>query len=435
MTTPTRSEAAPAATGLTPGAAIGTLPFHVFLGVHSFLIGLLPFYLPVWLWRQGMELSLLSLMIGISGLCFAAVLGPWERIGKSCRVRTLIGISLIAEITLISVCLVLSSAVGTVLDDPITLSTQWLMAITIGVAAGTYSAFFWTTQRALFAASLGSNDAGKRYGNFQIYVAVMLKLGILGGGLLLDIDALAILVGVSALIATLAFLWLSSQLPDKPLLSSQTLEMKLSPSSASWTRRVFLADGVFLLLESHFWTLSLFLLFGEDFTRLGTLVVALGIGFAVLFWLSKNLIDGFAVRHVYIGATVLYAASWILRSASDNPQSATQLGVLLVVVTFATSFFRLAFNKRFFEHAKAEGVVPYLVWKSRLSQTAIGIVFLGISLALSIGQGSVTRDLSTTYLIAALLTLVYLMYPRPSTRASAGNGRAADHASLDPPRP
>ncbi len=435
MTTLTRSDAAPVNSGLAPGATVGTLAFHVFLGAHSFLIGLLPFYLPVWLWRQGMGLDLLSIMIGISGLCFALMLGPWERIGQSYRVSRLIEISFVAELILISVCWIISSSMATGADQPAApltaLPTQWLMAVSIGIAAGTYSAFFWTTQRALFAASLGRNDAGKRYGNFQIYVAVVLKLGILCGGFLLDMDALTMLVSLSLIIAVFAFAWLRSHLPDQPLLSVASTDIKLADIPVSRTRRVFLTDGVFLLLESHFWTLSLFLFFGEDFTRLGTLVVALGIAFTILFWLSKNLIDRFAVRHVYIGATLLYALSWLLRSTADNPESATHLGMILIVVTFATSFFRLAFNKRFFEHARAEGVVPYLVWKSRLSQTALGVVFLGIGLAISISPGSVTRDMSTIYLIAALFTLMYFFYPRPAAPQQPDGDSTAPHVSLD----
>lgn len=419
--------------GLTEEAAIGPLPFHVFLGVHSLLIGLLPFYLPVWLWRQGVGLDLLSVMIGISGFSFAAALGPWAYMGQRCRLSTLIAAGLALEVLLVAVCfsfdMTLDGPTDGVIDRTTTTALAWLVILITGIAAGTYNAFFWTTQRALFAASLGADDVGKRYGNFQIYVAVMLKIGILGGGLLLDMDALLILVGLSAVVAIASLLWLSPRLQCAPLLGSAPTILGQTRGATNKARAVFIADGVFLLLESHFWTLSLFLLFGEDFTQLGTLVVALGIVFAILFWLSKNLIDRFAVHHVYVLATILYALSWAFRALL--PESVTTyLGPLLIVITFTTSLFRLAFNKRFFEHARIEGVIPYLIWKSRVSQCSIGITFLGIGLALSIGAGSVARDMSTTYLIAALLAPLYLLYPRPPQMMVERTGKV--HASLKP---
>lgn len=395
---------------MTAAAAVGPVHFHVFLGAHSLLIGLLPFYLPVWLWKQGLGVDGLALLIAASGFCFAGSLRLWRRIAAQARVSRLIGLSFALE----AVFIMISLAASLVLQNTDAKLVISGLAVLVGVTAGLYNAFFWTTQRALFAASLGANDAGKRYGNFQIYVAILLKSGIVIGGLFLDRDALLGLLGLSILIGLSTSLWLASRLRATPLLAGAE-PRSATPDSARSTWWVFVVDGVFLLLESHFWTLSLFLLFGEDFVRLGILVVLLGVAFTVLFWLSKNLIDRVAVRWVYVAAVGLYSLSWILRSSVESHSSAASLGAVLIVVTFTTTFFRLTFNKRFFDHSRECGVVDYLVWKSRLSQRAIGVVFLGVALSFSLGSGDVTRDLSVTYVLAAIAALVYLAYRAPST--------------------
>ena len=77
------------------------------------------------------------------------------------------------------------------------------------------------------------------------------------------------------------------------------------------------STALFLFLESHFWTLSLFLLVSEDLSRLGVVVVVLGIVFALLFLLIKNRIDrpGARPMAVYRASVALYALSWLLRLA------------------------------------------------------------------------------------------------------------------------
>ncbi len=397
---------------LATAATVGPVQFHVFLGAHSLLIGLLPFYLPVWMWRNGIGLDGLALLIAVSGFSFAAALSAWQRIGQQRSTAALVSTSFVLEVVLVVVAITAS----TLLVDTESRVMVWLIAAVIGLSAGVYNAFFWTTQRVLFAASLGANDAGKRYGNFQIYVAVLLKVGIVVGGLLLDHNLLLGLFAVSALICLASALWLKRRLPSTPLLVPSRQDHTHDFEKDTRSRSVFLADGVFLLLESHFWTLSLFLLFGEDFTRLGVLVVLLGIAFALLFWASKNLVDRLAVRQVYVIAVVLYGASWWLRSVAGELEGPSSTGVLLIVVTFTTSFFRLGFNKRFFEHAINTSAASYLVWKSRVSQRALGIVFLGIALGLAISPGVVAHSLSTVYLVAAVGALTYLLYPSPAAR-------------------
>jgi len=48
--------------------------FFKFAAFHSFLIGLLPFFIPVLLWQQGFELWQLSFFIALTGLGFLMAL-------------------------------------------------------------------------------------------------------------------------------------------------------------------------------------------------------------------------------------------------------------------------------------------------------------------------------------------------------------------------
>lgn len=417
--------------GAVRSPGVGTLEFHVFLGAHSLLIGLLPFYLPVWLWREGLGLTGLSLLIGVSGLAFAGALGPWSRHATRLSTRTLVLTGFALEALLVAfVTLLPAGAPG---RAPV------VVAVVLGLANGAYNAWFWTTQRLLFAARLGANDAGRRYGAFQVYVAVLLKAGLVAGGVALQSGGLVWLLALSFGVAGSAAAWLRARLPREPirLLPAAAADRVPDdvPASAGspaelpgwreslagrddWgARPTFVVDGVFLFLESHFWTLTLFLALGGDYARLGAIVVVLGIVFGALFWLVRGAIDRVRPAAVYRVAVVLYALSWLLRARTDALADTAWLGPLLVAVTFCSSFFRLAFNKRFFEHARASGdVAHYLVWKSRLSQTVLGATFTGVALALALGPGDPLRTLDACYGFAAPIALVYLAW-RPAPAA------------------
>ncbi len=92
--------------------------------------------------------------------------------------------------------------------------------------------------------------------------------------------------------------------------------------------------------------------------------------------------------------------------------SAGWLFLLLVLITFATSFFRLAFNKRFFDIARQSGRHRYLLLKSYWSQAAIAVAFPGMALV-STGLAEGTRMLELGYLLAALAAPFYLLYRPP----------------------
>ncbi|MEE9322760.1 MAG: hypothetical protein V3U76_20120 [Granulosicoccus sp.] len=379
-------------------------PFFLrFLAAHSLLIGLLPFFLPVWLWQRGMDISGLCVLIGVSGLAFCVSLSAWQHVSTHHSLNYLVVLTFALEILLlITVLLTSSSALP---------AAGLMLPLLIGIGNGIYNAFFWTTQRTLFVQSMGNNDTGRRYGNFQIVVGAFLKIGILAGGWLLDLGGLMWLLLISVLVASAAAFWLARQ-PPQPLQQESgtrwSCSLKFQDKQGSHT--VFRIDGFFLYLESHFWTVSLFLLVREDFSRLGIVVVVLAIVFALLFWLLKNSIDQWAGNRIFTLAVSLYAFSWVLRAFLENSMTPFWLFVNLVIITFCSSFFRLTFNKRFFENARDYGAVRYLLNKSYVSQWWLGIGFLATGLILSQIKLDSNSALAYSYWLAAVGSFAYLFY-------------------------
>lgn len=406
-----------------PAGNSGPGYFYLFLGTHSLLIGLLPFFLPVYLWQHGLELAGLSLLIGVSGLSFVAALGLWQKLAASWRLKQLVSITFILELVLLVCVGLLTTVPGAALftapDNETALTTQNLVtaAIILGIANGLYNAFFWTTQRTLFIEQLGRNDSGRQYGNFQIFVMVFLKVGILLGGLLLETGGFVWLLALSAGISLVANLHLAgkpggqARLTQSQQNGTQTsLRGSLVFTDQRGSREIFLVDGIFLYLESHFWTLTLFLVVREDFGKLGVAVVVLAVVFAALFYVIKNRIDQLAARQVYRVAVWLYLASWLLRFTLDDTTSGPSLWVALVVITFCSSFFRLAFNKRFFDVARQTGSLPYLLMKSYSSQFWLGLIFFLLGIVLIVIPVPHDHLLQYLYLPAALLSITYLRY-------------------------
>ncbi len=83
---------------------------------------------------------------------------------------------------------------------------------------------------------------------------------------------------------------------------------------------------------------------------------------------------------------------------------------LLVLITFCTSFFRLAFNKRFFDHAKQSSGYKYILAKSYYSQFYIGVIFMALGLIYSHWPEAL-HSLGYSYLGAGVVALLYLCYP------------------------
>lgn len=391
--------------------------FYQFLGAHSLLIGLLPFFLPVYLWKHGIGVPGLCLLIGASGLSFIACLRPWQHIWYQWKPQNLVTLTFALELLLVACVGWFSTIPGAALfntaaNSPLPVENILFAVFTIGIANGVYNAFFWTTQRSLFLQQLNNNDSGKQYGNFQIFVTVFLKIGILLGGLLLDFGGFLWLLALSAGTGFAATTYLSktayTAISDQKAIIS--LRQSLQYKDSHGSQRVFAIDGLFLYLESHFWTLSLFLIVKQDFSRLGFAVVILALVFAVVFYLIKNRIDQLAAERVYTAAVWLYAGSWLLRFTLDSTSEGADYLIALVLITFCTSFFRLAFNKRFFDVARKTESVDYLLIKSYSSQAYIGLFFLMLGTSLAFTSFDHGQTLQYAYVVAAVISLTYLKF-------------------------
>jgi len=373
------------------------LVFYRFLGLHSLLIGLFPFFIPVYLWKAGFSLAYISLFIAISGLCFCFCIRLWEISATHLSLRRLMVLTLLLELALLAINLKFSES--------------FLFLTVFALGNGAYNCFFWTTQRILFADLITTKNSGRQYGNFQIFVMVFLKSGIFAGGLLLQSYGFVWIFGVSALVVVIAILLLRNPALDNPVVKKPFISWKkiIGFKDSNRSKRIFVVDGLFLFLESHFWTVSLFLLSAQNFAKLGVIVIALAVIFAVLFFLAKNTIDRLMGARVYQMAVLLYALAWWLRPWAVENTAVQWLAVLLLLITFFSSFFRLAFNKRFYDLANENDARHYLLVKSYYTQCSVAVVFSFIAIAAWL----IADDLFTLQLIYALagfLALTYLWY-------------------------
>lgn len=386
--------------------------FHRYLGVHSLLIGLFPFYIPVYLWQQRAGLADISLFIAFSGAGFLIALWTWDRVRLMIGLNAVIACSLALEILLLyTVCF---------------LELEPLVVYTAGIAYGIYNCFYWTTQRALFYDLIDTDTSGRKYGNLQILVGVLLQVGIVTGGFLLESGSFLYLMAASVLIALAGFAVIARTGPVYPSRLAERRSLPLRKVAgfrdADGSRLMFLADGFFLFAESYFWLITLFLLSHASFAMLGIVVLSLAVVFGLIFYLLKNTIDRIGRRRIYCLAVMLYAVSWTMRALIDMDMSLQSLYVWLVLITFCTSFFRLALNKRFYDLALLTLSHDYLVIKSYYTQAAIVLLF-GLAAAGFFLSGPVGSVPAGVYWIAAGGSLVYLLYgARRSEWRGSGSG-------------
>jgi len=386
--------------------------FYQYLGIHSLLIGIFPFFIPVFLWKQNFGIDAISLFIGAAGIGFCAGLWTWDRLRHAISLAKLIALSLLLELLLLLNVQVLGMSLPVLL--------------VLGISYGVYNSFFWTTQRALFFEGVNTSNSGRKYGNLQIFVGLLLQVGILIGGYLLEKNGFTyILIGSAAVcvIGLLIFLFDAPGSPGtvaefKPVSLREIIRFKDDDSS----KLIFIVDGIYLFLESFFWVISLFLLAHESFTTLGVMVLSLAVIFGLLFYLLKNTIDRLATRSVYRLAVILYGISWVLRALVNDKSSLVVIFTSLVVITFCTSFFRLAMNKRFYDLARETLSHRYLILKSYYSQITIAVVFLGLGLATQRVDDS-QQLLVPIYWLAAAGALCFLLYgARRYDQAEASRG-------------
>ena len=396
--------------------------FYQFSAFHSLLIGFLPFFIPVLLWDKGASLSEISLFIAVTGLGFIASLWFWDRIRFQQRWKTIITLSFLIELLLVG-------ALFTTLASE--KNTEYL--IILALLNGAYNCFYWSTQRAFFSHVTNDKNTGKTFGNFQILVVIMLKLGILMGGYLLQSHALLSLFILSVFITFFAF-WsllrqpmidLSEDKEEPPLNISQIVSFKDGKQS----KLIFLLDGPFLFLESYFWVLSLYFLAGQSFFQLGIIVVVLTLLLSVIFYIIKNKIDKVNPQRVFTIATIFYALSWLLRAQLSSDTADLILYPSIIIIGFLTTFFRLSFNKRFFDIAKEGTTYRYLVNKSYYSQLGIALFFSILAISLS-KLTNAEQMLTFVYWLACPLALVYGLYAKRSFKLNIKQTLVTPHSEL-----
>ena len=382
--------------------------FYQFSGVHSLLIGLLPFYLPALIWQNRLSLPDICWFVALNGVGYCLTLYLWDRLRRQLGWNKIIAISFFLEL----------AVVGSVVVDHALAAIHF-----IAVLNGAYGCFFWMSQRLLFAQCSDSSNSGRKFGNFQIVVMVLLKTGILAGGYLWQVQGAGSVFLVTLIIVIAAAIYhLCITLPAELTYSAEarvTIKSVITFRDANQSRPVFFADGLFLFAESYFWVITLYLISGQDLSMLGVLVVSLSIVLAVIFYLIKNTLDRLNPQRIYILAVFGYALSWLLRALVDTEGANQWVYPAIVMIGFLTAFFRLAFNKRFFDLSKQTHTYDYLVIKSYYSQLGVALFYclLGIALTvLATGKGpfSFFKDpaisLQIYYWLLAPGALIYLLY-------------------------
>jgi MFS family permease len=374
--------------------------FYAFTGLHSFLIGLFPFYIPVYLYTIGLTLSRICLFVAATGIGYCLTLFLWDRVCRRISFSILIVWSFCSEYLLLSLFF---------------FENQLSSVVLAGLVNGVFNCSFWTIQRLLFVKTISPENSGRNFGNSQLFVLVVLKAGILLGGYFLEQWGFLIIYLSSGLIVLLSAAIFSSRVMTAHTSKTVKLTEPLEISAVfrfkdeAHSRWVFVIDGVFLYLESYFWVISLFIIVRESFLRLGLIVIMLAVFFGVIFLFIKNSIDRLPGQKVYVAAVALYALSWGLRGfLGENHDPVTML-LLLALITLCTSVFRLSFNKRFFDNAKLTTAHEYIFIKSYISQFSLAVCFLVMAGGFSI-PGSVAEQLSGVYYFAAIASFFYLIY-------------------------
>ncbi|GIC75471.1 hypothetical protein [Moritella sp. F3] len=364
--------------------------FTLFSAIHSFVIGLLPFYLPILIWQQYQHLAPLTEFIAWTGVGFVMALWGWHQLFTRGYWRTLIVLSFVFELTLIYVALFHVTSTN---------------LITLGLLNGLFNCSYWMLQRILFNSISGSNNTGRLFGNLQLILGLSLKLGILFGGYFMQtqpwvIFTLTLIVGVGFCAMTL------SSLTTQSFVYQQSDHAQPKSALSLRDKLVFLVDGPFLYLESYLWVVSIYHLTNSDTSQFSLTVIALSLALAVIFYFIKNTIDKQPQYRLYQVATLLYLGGWLLRGWISADWNGFAIGLGLLSIAFATALFRLYFNKRFYDKAKQQANYHYLISKSLYSQLGIVLFFSALS-ALS---NLVTFNINQVYWAVIPLIAVYVLY-------------------------
>ncbi|PKH07680.1 hypothetical protein [Moritella sp. Urea-trap-13] len=364
--------------------------FTVFSAIHSFVIGLLPFYLPILIWQQYQQLAPLTEFIAWTGAGFVMALWGWHQLFIRGYWRTLVTLSFVFEVGLIYVALFHVASTNLII---------------LGLLNGLFNCSYWMLQRILFNSISGSNNTGRLFGNLQLILGLSLKLGILLGGYFMQthpwvIFALSLIAGMGFCVMAL------SSLTTQAFVYKQSDHAQAKSALSLRDKLVFLVDGPFLYLESYLWVVSIFHLTNNDTSQFSLTVIALSLALGVIFYFIKNTIDKQPQQRLYQVATLLYLGGWLVRGWITADWSGFTIGLGLLSIAFATALFRLYFNKRFYDKAKQQANYHYLISKSLYSQLGILVFFSGLTLLANL----ITFSLSQVYWAVLPLIAVYVLY-------------------------
>lgn len=420
--------------------------FTLFSALHSFIIGLLPFYLPILIWQQSPQLGLLTEFIAWTGAGFIIALLGWHKLFSLGYWRSLVVLSFVFELTLIYLAVFH-------LD---TMSLDTINLLFLGILNGLFNCSYWMLQRVLFNTLSNATNSGRLFGNLQLILGLSLKLGILLGGYFMQLAPglifllcliMAVWFCVMSLSSMTAQQFTSPTAHDNTainkIIRNQTViyqspihqapihqaqlhqkqirQQQINTKISLRDKIVFLVDGPFLYLESYLWVLSIFHLSNNDTGQFSLTIIALSIALGIIFYFIKNTIDKQSQYRLYQIATLLYFCGWLLRGWVTPQWSGLTISLTLLGVAFATALFRLYFNKRFFDKAKQQASYHYLLSKSVYSQMGICLFFTLLTLALRHN----TITLNEIYWAILPLTVVYMLYKQ--------NKQTADQESDDIP--
>ena len=377
-----------------------TRVFYLFSATHSFMLGLIALFIPVILWKTGASLAFISFFIAFSSLSFSIALIYWDKLRSKLAWSQMFSLSFIFEALL--ACIVIFG--------------DKTLLLTLGsILAGITGCFYWSTQRILFVNATNAKNIGNTFGNFQILVAFSLKLGILAGSFLLENNDLKILFAISLFISAMGYYFTNKTfarcIPPKQS-APFSFEQIRTFKDEYHSRSIFFVDGLFLFFESYFWVISLYTLMGENIAKLGGVIVLLSVILAVIFVLIKKRIDHINAQRIFLIAVTGYVFSWLLRSNLTVDDNQYFFYISLLIITFLSNFFRLAFNKRFYHIARLKNSTEYIICKSYYSQLSIAVFFSIIGVLMMFGDDPM-HQLQILYLIILPLSAVYFLYKDP----------------------
>ncbi|WP_413691660.1 MFS transporter [Psychromonas sp. KJ10-2] len=364
----------------------------------------MPLFIAVILWDKGLTISDIASFIALTAVGFILALYYWDRLRAQHSWTKLISLSFLLQ-SLFVMLLIWGSH-------------DYLISIG-ALVNGAAGCFYWSTQRLLFQAITEDNNTGNTFGNFQILVVFALKVGVLIGSYLLGMEYFVGLLVLSLALSLLGFVWVNKSLNNHTQLDKLkqvpafTLQQVAKFQDQHRSSLIFVVDGLFLFLESYFWMLTIYMLTQENVMQLGLILIALSILLALIFFVIKKYIDRVNAQKIYRIAVLGYAFSWAIRGFLDKEMDSLVIYSGLLLAAFLSNFFRLAFNKRFYDIARQDKPTRYIICKSYYSQCML-VVFFSIIAVFTMTSGTAIHQLQVIYYLCTPLVLVYFVYGQRS---------------------